>query len=91
MSLEGLHDERHPAEPRHFDGGTLMRWLWEDFKFAVRVLAKSPGYTAAIAMTSDGSVTAGVTDALRWTLRLSDRERACSPVASSARATTGRA
>ena len=36
-------------------------------------------------------VTAGVTDALRWTLRLSDRERACSPVASSARATTGRA
>jgi len=38
-----------------------------------------------------GRVTAGVMDALRWTLRLSDRERACSPVASSARATTGRA
>src|SRR3569832_678983 len=38
-----------------------------------------------------GRVTAGVTDALRWTMRLSDRERACSPVASSARATTGRA
>lgn len=36
-------------------------------------------------------LTAGVMDALRWTLRLSDRERACSPVASSARATTGRA
>lgn len=38
-----------------------------------------------------GRVTAAVMDALRWTLRLSDRERACSPVASSARATAGRA
>jgi len=39
-----------------------------------------------------GRVTAGVMDALRWTLRLSDRDRARpSPVASSARLTTGRA
>ena len=39
-----------------------------------------------------GRVTAGVMDALRWTLRLSDRDRARpSPVASSARSTTGRA